>query len=456
MMLCFLGDKSMDNVNVHRVQCSMISEKMVCGTWQSPIACDLITDKGEHFRKIYAGRPVSGPGCDYQDAIFSIDGNLMLGDVEVHVDAREWYLHGHHRDERYNNVALHVVMWHSGSIPTVLENGRTIPTVSLHSLIERPSCMPAVENEQHRRGCPFVCGDEYLRKLHDVLRECGMRRFNARVLDFHQALAKENAGQVLYRGMMGALGYSRNTSPFEKLADVLPLDSLLGKKDTESTYLLALMLGSAGLLAAASSRAQEVRDLDCSALYKLWKKLGKEPDMEKYEWYLFGIRPGNNPLRRMAAAAELLMRYRGCGLVEGMCRLVRDAPAKGFRQHLEQGIVVGGEAGSGTKGHSALLGRGRAAEIVINVILPFVHAYAGTNGEKALAGKALRLYAIYPATEQNYISRLMGKNLGLGAGKRLDACRLQGLIYVFKTYCRFRDCAGCLLANSHNNRGGAR
>lgn len=428
---------------------AVISEKTVCGIWQSPIANDLLTDKGERFRKIYAGREISGPGCDFQDAIFSIDGQIMLGDVEVHVDAREWYLHGHHKDERYNNVALHVVMWHSGGIPTVLANGRVIPTVSLNILLE--DVFTSQEPEATPGGaqikvctCRLVQEGKSQRDLLPVLEQCGLERFMARVENFKSYLTTEDAGQVLYRGMMGALGYSRNTVTSENLAGRMPLKSLESELADGYEGLLALMLGTAGFLTEGNGKSKKVKNIDMEMLAQLWNESGREPAMQSQEWCLYGIRPGNHPVRRIAAMVELLLRFKEYGLLDSICELVRGAPSTNYRLHLEDGLIVSGAGQSGDKFKPALLGRSRAGEIVINVILPFMYAYAGAIGERPLAIKARKMFLDYPPTEENYITRLMIRNLGMVYG---GACIQQGLLYIFKTHCRYRDCTGCPVGN---------
>ena len=172
--------------------------------------------------------------------------------------------------------------------------------------------------------------------------------------------------------------------------------------------------------------------------------------MQEQEWCLFGIRPGNSPERRIMAVAELLMRYRACGIFDGMLELVRSAPQKGNRVHLERGITVDMTGLFAMK--PALLGKARAGEIVINVILPLFYSYAKKERQSTLAVKIRRLYLDYPSLTPNYITRLMSKNLGLVAGQRLNACGQQGLIYIFKTHCRYRDCGNCPVVEREADR----
>ena len=62
-------------------------------------------------RSLYPGRPAPGSGPDFQDALLITGaGELVRGDVEVHVRQSDWRSHGHHLDHRYGRVALHLFL----------------------------------------------------------------------------------------------------------------------------------------------------------------------------------------------------------------------------------------------------------------------------------------------------------------------------------------------------------
>lgn len=69
----------------------------------------LKTTQGESLIVLDSGRPNDGPGPDVLDATLAIDGKILSGAVEMHRIARGWYEHGHHLDDRYDRVILHVV-----------------------------------------------------------------------------------------------------------------------------------------------------------------------------------------------------------------------------------------------------------------------------------------------------------------------------------------------------------
>ena len=69
----------------------------------------MVTAGGDTVEVLHPGRPTNDCGPDFRDALIAINGGRPLqGDVELHVNARDWRAHGHHRDPNYDRVILHV------------------------------------------------------------------------------------------------------------------------------------------------------------------------------------------------------------------------------------------------------------------------------------------------------------------------------------------------------------
>src|SRR5690554_6895782 len=61
---------------------------------------------------IDTGRHTQASGADFFNAQLIIDDLRWAGNVEIHLNSSDWYLHNHHNDSNYNNVILHVVWNH--------------------------------------------------------------------------------------------------------------------------------------------------------------------------------------------------------------------------------------------------------------------------------------------------------------------------------------------------------
>jgi len=323
----------------------------------------------------------------------------------------------------------------------VLQNGRTVPTLSLQRCLS--GSLLAVRywsslNMMPAEPCyDALCrlGDDEMGRLLD---EAGDERFRLKASRFAASLSQEPPSQVLYQGIMEALGYTRNKEPFQELARRLPLailESVCRDKGYQERVALlrALLLSMAGLLPRGDARMEWV-----------WRCLGDREPLSLSRWHLFRVRPENHPARRITGAAHLLARFGDEGIFEGVLRLVGESRCDIGR--LEAGFMVAGE-GCRSPGRRALIGQSRAREIVVNIALPFAFAWASDNYEASLAETALWLYRIYPKSGENEITRGLVKLMGSKASALVDSARRQqGLIHLDNTFCRPRRCDICPLS----------
>jgi hypothetical protein len=90
------------------------------------------------------------------------------------------------------------------------------------------------------------------------------------------------------------------------------------------------------------------------------------------------------------------------------------------------------------------LGRGRVADIITNVLLPYTFALGNITGRCGLAEKALNLYVVYPGGALNSVEKHMVAQFGLGRREVKTAVVRQGLIYIYRNFCILGRCGDCL------------
>jgi len=286
----------------------------------------------------------------------------------------------------------------------------------------------------------------------------------AKATKFQADLAQMEASQPLYQGIMGALGYSRNKLPFLELARRLPLrilESIVQGKmpDEERLVQQALLLGTAGLLPSQRQGRDQENKLGkwVNELERLWASSCHTVPMSPNDWYLFKVRPNNSPVRRIAAMSYLILRYKEKGIFEEVVNMVREASVSKDHHCLEKKFVVTTndywashlDFGSGSRLKTPiLLGASRAADIIVNVILPFTFAWGKLNSQPELGEKALDLYRHYPKLAINTVERHMREQLGLGSFLVNSARRQQGLIHIYNTLCTQGRCSSCPLSKA--------
>jgi hypothetical protein len=296
----------------------------------------------------------------------------------------------------------------------------------------------------------------------EILDKAGEERFLAKVARFRKRLTKTGINQSLYEAVMESLGYAKNKDQMVKLARHMTLERLETEitERTPSTQnltrLQALLMGAAGLL-PSQRFGLSWRDMpDYSWVDRLereWASSGVAGAMNESDWHFFKVRPGNIPTRRIAAMSHLLLRYQQRileGLVANFCRQavvkgyhklerVLYVPATGYwADHLDFGLP-------GRKNLPALLGNGRASDIIINVLLPFALIQAEQTSYPELAPQILEIYRHYPRLMVNRIERHMCNQLGIHSDLVNSARRQQGLLHIYRTLCSQGKCHDCPL-----------
>ena len=376
----------------------------------------LVTRRGEALRVIYRGRRSSGPGPDFRDAV--IEGperELWHGDAEVHVRSSSFRHHGHSRDPAYDGVVLHLVWEDDEGEDTLLPCGRRVAVVALAPWFQRRRQELARllrQPDAWREPCFSALARLGPEAVGDILDRLGDLRFRQKTEGFRRALSDSGAAdQVLYAAVLEALGYGGHREAFARLAHELPYPRLRA-------------------VAAQRPAAEAAARLETIIL----AAAGLTPLAPPADWRPRCLRPANHPRRRLAGAARLLARA-----PSGLAAYARGSmgtdpsPAAAIRAW----TVAAANSAS-----PALVGRGRAIEILVNAVLPFLAA-GGDGAEGALQEQALGLFRRLSAAGSYGVTAHLERALALRRAGRLtgSARRQQGLLWLLHCYCRQGGCA---------------
>ncbi len=377
---------------------------------------------GSRLRVLYPGRPNGGPGPDFKDALVQREGlPPVLGDVEVHLQTAGWSQHGHHQDARYNNVVLHVVVRPDAGATTYRQDGQAVPITELaaaaqpyqdsHKIDSMVSPLPRLQQWR-------ALSREQLGRILD---QAGKERFLNKSYSFFQDMEREDAEEVVYQGILEALGYSRNRDPMRELARRLPWravqDIAWGAPQHQRRLALRCLL-----LTVAGLPGRMPEDKERGEFYSEGVRPISETPMDPRAWCFAGVRPSNQPHRRLAGAAALLAGYLDTGLLAGLLPLAQQKSVAALRNALT--VADGGVT---------LIGRDRALDVAVNVVLPALYACGSLVADQALVESCLCLYRQAPRLADNEITREMAELLGVaGTTRGAGAMRQQGLLHLYQ------------------------
>ncbi len=245
-------------------------EAALAARWGAGLRSPRRLEDGRALRVVFPGVPGGSSGPDFRGAMLDAGGDLLRGDVELHLRASGWRAHGHATDPAYGAVVLHVVATNdTGALTTLHASGRAIPVLVLpagrQAAFPPPFTPPcALERARGRDPAP-------------ALARLSERRLRMKAARIAPLVNDAGAAQALYFLILEQLGGPANRAAFASLARRLPLASLLEARAEQGALALAaalkhaaaqLALRRAGLRPMAAPAAR----LDAAALliHRLW------------------------------------------------------------------------------------------------------------------------------------------------------------------------------------------
>ena len=336
---------------------------------------------GRPLRIVFPGVPGGSSGPDFRGAILDAGGDLLRGDVEIHLRAGGWRAHGHHTDPGYGQVVLHVVgVNDTGAAFTLHGTARAIPVLVLAAgeLAFPPPFTPPCALAQAREI-----------DLAAVLERLSVRRLRAKAARAAQACATDGPGQTLYALALEQLGGSANRAAFAELARRLPLAALLERANE----------------ATAPRERAITAELKGAALGLVVRR--------------GGLRPLAAPGARLEAAGSLFACWWPAGAGAGAAWPARLGADTGLLRTRPSGI-----------------GRGTAIELAANAVLPLALA-GGVWDEGEVRAQWVSLPS--PGT----YGRLRMLEGWLGGRAFVSAAQLQGGLLLHGDYCTKGACGRC-------------
>lgn len=404
--------------------------------WRSE---DMVTNDGRHVRVLDQGLLNTNAGPDFFNAKIEIDGQLWVGNVELHVRASDWKRHGHDHDAAYNNVILHVV--DKDDAPVTRSNGERIPQLVLQVSPLFNQSYAQLVNSRQDLPCESVIKQVPTITITEWIERLAFERLHSKVQRVRDLLEMYNGSweDVCYVTLARNLGFGINNEAFERLARRTPL-RLLHKHSDSLLQIEALLFGQAGMLDHSASGTDSYYQQLCREYAFLANKFSLR-SMEPEAWKMFRIRPQNFPYRRIAMLAHY---------IEGNFRLMSDIlDANGEKElrKLFQVELTGYWSnhysfGKPNEKPSPALSNKSIDIVLINTVSTLYYARGEITGNYALTDKAVSLLESLRPESNSIVTCFV--NAGIDCDSALTS---QALIELKHSYCDARKCIYCKIGH---------
>ena len=289
----------------------------------------------------------------------------------------------------------------------------------------------------------------------DLLRQAALVRFERKARELESRARQAGWEQALWEGIFRALGYKQNVWPMQRVGELLPL--LARRRRFPARRLQARLLGVGRIPAAGLPAASQPGDYLARLVGPLVARPGQIPRRAPAQKSLAHARPASGqpaaappgpggalaggggfpgPARTWFTAAQP-----DVSLPASLLACLQPAADDFWSWHW-------GFASARLRAPQPLLGESRAADLAVNIILPWFWTRARA-GKKRGAGRrpAEKHYLAWPAAQDNSLLRLARRRLlgARGTSRMKTAAGQQGLLQIIHDFCDHTNslCADC-------------
>jgi Protein of unknown function (DUF2851) len=410
--------------------------------WRRFDGTDLTTTEGQPLTIVQPGILNTDAGPDFFNARVRIGDTEWAGNVEIHINASEWFAHQHHSNPAYDNVVLHVVL--NEDRPAQRTDGSRIPCLCLKGRI--PADLSArYENLAAALAMPIPCAGSIaevpgLIQL-NWLDRMAVERLEAKTDNIATRLsASENHWETaFYEVLARSFGLKVNAEPFDALARSLPL-TILARHKNNLLQLEALLLGQAGLL---DGPFEEAYPQALAKEYTFLKHKYQLTPLEGSAWKFLRLRPANFPSLRLAQFAALV--HQSAHLFSKILEVAPDLRQLEnlFDVTVSDYWLTHYQLDKPSPKRQKNLGRDFVHLLAINTIVPFLFHYGKAKQQPDFQDKALRLLEALPSEANAIIDQWA--DLGINSK---NAYQSQALLQLKNCYCDARRCLYCSIGHN--------
>ncbi len=394
----------------------------------------LSTTSGQFLEILHPGEQNFHAGPDFFNARIRLGPLVWAGNVEVHLFASHWNMHGHHLDPAYDNVILHVIHFFDREIKN--SKGRTIPSLIIDPFTLSASRIEGLSKNANWLHCHNFIGEISEKSLKRWFRHLYKERLEQKVRHINNIIDKyrDNKEKALLMAMASGFGLPINSLPFEMMVSGIPV-SLLGEIKESLPDVEALLFGQSGFLQTPLNEGPYTLSLFKG--YTHLKKAVSSNPLPPHLWKFLRIRPASFPTLRLSQFACLIHKH--FPLYENFIE---------SKSILEIGQKLQLESSSYWNTHYTFgkpspysvkrMGKPSILNLSINVLIPFMRAIYKRDPEKYAWSKQSEIPHKLTA-ESNHII----KKWSIFGIEPCNAAESQALIQLYNAYCKRKRCPDC-------------
>lgn len=417
----------------------VISEKLLHFIWRYQLfdRKDLQTTAGLAVEILHPGEYNTDAGPDFEFAKIRIGDTLWSGQVEIHIQEKDWNTHQHQLDARYNTTILHIV-WDNDQQGVLRQDGTTIPTLNLSNKVNS-ALLSRYEEMMHNLKW-IACADRIgeISKLHSIawLNRLTIERLEEKYLKAEEWIntTKQDWEKVFLVLLGRAFGMKVNADSFETLLHKVDL-TLIHKSQGDSLKISALLFGMAGFL---NIEGKDTYYQHLKTEYAYLQKIHQLMGMRAEDWKFLRMRPANFPTFRLAQLSGLIQKQ-SYWFEFILTQTDLNAVLAAIRQ-VEVDFYWKDHYRFATKSKERSISWSDTFlnHLAINAIIPMLFAYGKFMNESKIMERAVFWLENLPAEKNNIVKSYA--QIGL---KVENAAESQALLILKKKYCANKSCLDC-------------
>ncbi len=398
----------------------------------------LSTTDGRSVEVINPGQHNHDAGPDFFNAKVKIDGQVWVGNVEIHQRSSDWFRHHHDNDAAYDNVILHVVGLADVPVPLPHNPDQFIPQLQLDVPLQVMQNYDTLLRSDALPRCRDVVSTLNKLTLHSWLSALQVERLEQRMEQVLQRLTAcgNDWERTFFITVARNFGFGINGDAFEAWANTLQ-PSAIGKHRDDLFQIEAIFFGQAGLLDTAPDPTPDYF-LRLQQEYRFMQRKFSLTPINPSRWRFLRLRPQNFPHIRIAQLAALYCQQR-----LNFSRMLEVRDVAQLSELFSASVSTFWQthynfSAEETTHHTGQLSKSSLDLLCINTVVPVLFAYGRYKSNEVLQEQALALLdQLKP--ERNAIVEAW-EQAGVHAESAADT---QALIHLTRNYCEPHDCLRC-------------